>query len=102
MNNRSRAPEEGNLPASKGPVVKPCDTCGNAYDKSFRIEHQGHQYTFDCFECAIQLLAPKCKRCGCGVIGHGVESEGQFFCCAHCARELGVIGARDRADYRAS
>src|SRR5262249_17463502 len=94
--------EAHNHAAPGGPVLQPCSTCGNSYDKSFRIEHQGNLHTFDCFECAIQLLAPQCKRCGCRVIGHGVESEGEFYCCAHCARALGVIGARDRADYRAS
>jgi hypothetical protein len=32
-------------------------------------------------------LAPVCEHCGCKVIGHGVEVDGRFYCCAHCARE---------------
>jgi hypothetical protein len=30
------------------------------------------------------------------VIGHGVEADGHFFCCAHCARETGVQELLDR------
>jgi hypothetical protein len=28
-------------------------------------------------------------------VGHGIEAEGTFFCCAHCARESGVRSAVD-------
>jgi Rieske Fe-S protein len=82
--------------------LEPCSTCGNLYDKSFHVEHQGELYTFDCFECAIQALAPTCTHCGCRVIGHGVEGQGRFFCCAHCARQFGISGTRDRSDLRSS
>ncbi len=61
-----------------------CDTCHNEYDKTFDVTFHGDEYTFDCFECAIHLLAPICSHCGCRIIGHGVESEGVFFCCTHC------------------
>jgi hypothetical protein len=30
------------------------------------------------------------------VIGHGVEADGRFFCCAHCARERGYTALNDR------
>jgi hypothetical protein len=30
------------------------------------------------------------------VIGHGVEVGDTVFCCAHCARQAGEEGARDR------
>jgi hypothetical protein len=30
------------------------------------------------------------------VIGHGIEVEGHFFCCAHCARALTKADVRDR------
>ena len=74
-----------------------CEVCGNDYDKSFQIMMGGRSHTFDSFECAIHALAPKCDHCGCRVIGHGVEADGRFFCCAHCAVEAGVVGVADRA-----
>jgi len=43
-------------------------------------------YVFDCFECAIHALAPTCARCGCKIVGHGVASRDDVFCCAHCVR----------------
>jgi Rieske Fe-S protein len=73
-----------------------CLTCHNTYDKTFEIVLEGRHYTFDSFECAIQALAPTCLHCGCRIIGHGVESKGRFFCCAHCAHYEGVPNACDR------
>lgn len=73
-----------------------CDTCGNDYDKAFQILRDGKTHTFDSFECAIQALAPTCAHCGCRIIGHGLESDGTFFCCDHCAEKKGVMGLRDR------
>jgi Rieske Fe-S protein len=74
-----------------------CDVCGNDYDKAFEVTMGGERHTFDSFECAIHALAPTCPHCGCRVIGHGVEADGQIFCCAHCARDSGVGGVADRA-----
>jgi hypothetical protein len=74
-----------------------CEVCGNRYDKAFAVEVGGESHVFDCFECAIHALAPRCAHCQCAIIGHGVESDGRMFCCAHCAQELGVAGVRDRA-----
>jgi len=73
-----------------------CDVCGNDYDKAFSITGPRGNGTFDSFECAIHKLAPKCEHCGCMVIGHGIEADGKFYCCANCARESGETGARDR------
>ena len=75
-----------------------CETCGNAYDKAFQVVFRGHSHTFDCFECAIHLLAPVCARCGCRILGHGVEGRGTYFCSAHCASAGGLAGARDRVE----
>jgi len=75
-----------------------CDHCGNDYDKAFTVSLGGTTRTFDSFECAIHLLAPRCAHCACRIIGHGVESNGAFFCCVHCAEHAGVDGLRDRAD----
>ena len=74
-----------------------CDTCGNDYDKAFEVRLAGRNYTFDSFECAIQALAPSCSHCQCRIIGHGVESDGRMYCCAHCAGKEGVREVRDRA-----
>lgn len=73
-----------------------CETCGNDYDKAFQITLKGKTHTFDCFECAIQALAPSCAHCSTRVIGHGVEKGGTIFCCAHCAEHEGVTGLTDR------
>lgn len=72
-----------------------CDFCGNRYDKTFTVTMDGEQHVFDSFECAIQLLAPTCDNCGVKIIGHGVEANGALFCCAHCARQKGVMGLED-------
>jgi len=77
--------------------VAKCMVCGNEYDKSFDVVVSGKSHTFDSFECAIHALAPTCSHCNCRIIGHGVEANGRFFCCANCARLSGVDGARDRA-----
>lgn len=75
-----------------------CEVCGNDYDKSFEVVIGEQTHVFDSFECAIHALAPVCSHCQCKIIGHGVESEGEMFCCAHCAEHAGVVGARDRVD----
>ena len=74
-----------------------CETCGNDYDKSFEVSKQGSTHTFDSFECAIQALAPTCATCGIRIIGHGLEEDGAFYCCAHCAGAAGAKEVRDRA-----
>jgi hypothetical protein len=63
-----------------------CASCGNNYAKTFQINFENQTYNFDCFECAINKLAPICQNCGCRIIGHGVESDKYFYCCSHCAR----------------
>lgn len=77
-----------------------CEVCGNEYDKAFQVVGaDGTPHVFDSFECAISALAPTCAHCGCKVIGHGVEVEGEFYCCAHCARfTAGTDAAVDRVD----
>jgi Rieske Fe-S protein len=75
-----------------------CEVCGNHYDKAFQVVAAGVSHTFDSFECAIHMMAPVCEHCGCHVIGHGMEVEGRFFCCASCARlESHSSLVRDRA-----
>lgn len=74
-----------------------CELCGNDYDKSFEVVMQGQRHVFDSFECAIHALAPVCDHCGCRIVGHGMEAEEQYFCCAHCAKHEGETRMRDRA-----
>lgn len=74
-----------------------CDVCGNDYQRSFQVVMAGKTYTFDSFECAIHKLAPTCEHCDCMIIGHGIEADGSFYCCAHCARESGVTAVVDHA-----
>lgn len=73
-----------------------CDQCGNDYDKAFEVRRDGKSHTFDSFECAIEKLAPRCEQCSTRIIGHGLEADGRFFCCDHCAEKAGVSGLRDR------
>ena len=76
-----------------------CEVCGNEYDKTFEVHGaDGRRHVFDSFECAAHELAPRCAHCGCTILGHGIESEGTFFCCAQCAKRAGVPGARDRVE----
>ena len=74
-----------------------CEVCGNDYDMAFQVTMKGKTRTFDCFECAIEALAPHCAHCDVRVVGHGVESAGKIYCCANCARAEGVSGLRDHA-----
>jgi hypothetical protein len=74
-----------------------CEVCGNDYYLAFEVNAAGHKHVFDSFECAIQALAPVCAHCGCKIIGHGIEANNNFYCCASCARKAGVEGVRDHA-----
>jgi hypothetical protein len=75
-----------------------CEVCGNVYDKSFEVIIGGASHVFDSFECAIHALAPTCAHCGCRVIGHGMETDGVFYCCAHCAEQHGIHEFEDRVE----
>jgi hypothetical protein len=76
-----------------------CEVCGNDYDKTFEIVAAGERHVFDSFECATHRMAPVCEHCGCRILGHGMEIEGRFFCCAHCAKEVEKgVPVRDRVD----
>lgn len=75
-----------------------CIVCENQYKNSFDVQRGGKSYTFDSFECAINKLAPICKICSCKIIGHGMESNSDYYCGAHCARKGGIKDARDYWD----
>lgn len=78
-------------------LMKRCDKCGNAYHNTFEIVKNGKSYNFDCFECAISLLAPVCSCCGTQIIGHGLEKGEDLYCCAGCARNHGITELQDHA-----
>ena len=83
------------LSATEDAMAK-CEVCGNHYDNCFLVRTaDGRELTFDSLECAISLLAPQCGRCGCRIIGHGVEGPHQVYCCANCARLDGPAEAVD-------
>ncbi len=88
------------MPCSFFGDMKNCEACGNTYDKAFEITIGGTTHVFDSFSCAIQVLAPRCFHCQTPIIGHGMEARGQYFCCAHCARQAGIQEVRDRAPDR--
>ncbi|MBK9071127.1 MAG: hypothetical protein IPL79_09025 [Myxococcales bacterium] len=76
--------------------MKMCHGCGNNYDKVFEVTMNDRTFVFDSFECAAHVLAPTCDHCGCRILGHGIEADGKFFCCAHCSKKQGVKGVVDR------
>jgi hypothetical protein len=86
-----------NRPHEKVTAMAKCETCGNDYDKAFQVTKEGKTHVFDSFECAIHALAPVCAACGIRIVGHGLEKDGTFFCCDHCAEAKGVKDLRDRA-----
>ncbi len=74
-----------------------CEVCGNDYDLSFEVIAQGVSHVFDSFECAIHRMAPICEQCGCKIVGHGMQANGSFYCCAACATAAGRSGLTDHA-----
>ncbi|MGH8655845.1 MAG: hypothetical protein ACREYE_28340 [Gammaproteobacteria bacterium] len=73
-----------------------CEVCDNEYDKAFEVTLDAKTHVFDSFECAIHALAPRCARCDCRIIGHGLEANDKIFCGNHCARQQGVVRLQDR------
>lgn len=56
----------------------------------------GETYHFDSVECAASVVAPPCATCGVRILGHGLEADGAFYCCNHCAQHAGVDELKDR------
>ena len=74
-----------------------CELCCNEYDKVFTVvTAAGEEHIFDSFECAIHALAPSCAHCNCRIIGHGIEDGENMYCCANCAKQMGVQAVVDR------
>lgn len=75
-----------------------CEVCGNDYGMAFEVHAQGAVHTFDSFECAIARMAPVCENCQCRIMGHGIDVDGHFYCCAHCARAADPERGRQAKD----
>lgn len=73
-----------------------CENCGNLYDKPIHVTQGDMTRVFDSFECAINVMAPRCAHCETRIIGHGVEESGKIYCCAHCAAQEGATDLKDR------
>ena len=43
-------------------------------------------------------MAPVCENCECRIVGHGVDVDGHFYCCAHCARVADPVRGRQAKD----
>ena len=76
-----------------------CSVCGNEYGKPMVVEVEGERHAFECFVCAVSVLAPECEYCGARILGHGLEAGGKLFCCAHFARDE---GGQDRGGHSAT
>ncbi len=68
---------------------KVCAQCGNSYNenRTLKVDYGSSHYDFDCFECAISKLAPRCKSCQVTIIGHGVEKNTSLFCSERCSNQ---------------
>ncbi len=72
------------------------EVCGNDDYLSFEVITAGVTHVFESFECAIHKLAPIDNHCECKVLGHSIEANDTFYCCAHCARQEGALAAADQ------
>lgn len=74
-----------------GAGIEPCEVCGNEDGSAFQILFEGEVHSFDSFECAIHALAPVCDHCGCRIIGHAIEVDGDHYCCVYCAEQVSGV-----------
>ncbi|MFE7778761.1 hypothetical protein ACFU5O_33780 [Streptomyces sp. NPDC057445] len=74
-----------------------CEVCHNDYELAFEVHAAGAVHVFDSIECVAQKMAPICDNCQCRILGHGLQADGHFFCCAHCARQRGATQLVDHA-----
>ena len=72
-----------------------CHVCGLESESALKINYNGGNFQFDCFECAIYELAPSCAHCGLIVLSHGVRVNQQLYCSGSCARFQGQGGQQD-------
>jgi hypothetical protein len=71
---------------AKKDAIQRCEVCGMECEAPLELGFRGRVGIFDSFECAIHAMALSCDRCHCRIIGHSFESDGQVYCCPHCAK----------------
>ena len=59
------------------------------------LEAAGARHVFYSCACAIHILAPVCAHCGCKIMGHAIESNQTFSCCALGAHAQGATQVVD-------
>lgn len=64
-----------------------CMTCGTETDDVFMVSWEGRTAAFDCIECLATMVSPRCRHCGCRILGHPLIFDGDHYCCAHCVRQ---------------
>ena len=65
-------------------------------NKAFEIVVGGERHTFDSFEWQSTRWRLFARTAIAGLVGHGVEANGQIFCCVHGARAFGTTQLKDR------
>lgn len=75
-----------------------CDSCGNPDGNLFTIIRDAETRTFDSFECAIHVMAPRCGHCGCPILGHGFTNDAGLFCCEHCGTQASTEQSKPTGD----
>ena len=73
-----------------------CETCGNEYDKAFRVVTVTRRIPLIVWRAPFRRLPPV-TIVGAESLAMGVEADGAMFCCAHCASKQGVTTVHDRA-----
>jgi hypothetical protein len=79
----------------RGANAMNCEVCGNDYHRPLKVSIGEQSHVFDCFDCAVEKLAPRCSVCNTRIMGHGLEAESSIYCCVHCAEQDGVRGFVD-------
>ena len=71
--------------------MRSCRKCGQPAQVPVSIRTgDGPSYTFDCFDCAIEMVAPRCPECRRAYLGRPVTSGEHRFCSTACSQRRQV------------
>lgn len=73
-----------------------CEVCDGVYENNFTIIIGEKNHEFDCLECAIKVLAPRCSRCGSQILGHIHTKQKKVYCGSLCAWNSNIMPLSDR------